>query len=330
MRRLYETVDRLATSVIPVLLLGETGSGKEVLARALHERGPRRGKPLACINCGAIPATLIESVLFGHERGAFTGATGQARGLFEEADGGSILLDEVGELSPSAQAALLRVLETKQVRRVGASHDVPVDVRVIAATHRDLEAMTRTGAFRADLLYRLNAMILEIPPLRERPEEINPLVELFIAQANAANGREVRTIDDEARRVLHRYPWPGNLRELRNTIERAVVIAASPEITVADLPRKVRELAGAGRAAEPGPEAAGTLDLRAGVQRYEEQAILEALRQAGGNRTEAARRLGVPVRTLSHKIRQHGIRKLGFGVGDEVGEVGEGHDGDER
>jgi two-component system response regulator AtoC len=319
MREIFETVGRVANAVIPVLIRGETGTGKEVLARAIHDRGPRAGNRLVAINCAAIPATLVESVLFGHERGAFTGATSSAPGVFEEADGGTVLLDEVGELSAQSQAALLRVLETKQVRRVGASREVSVDVRVIAATHRDVEAMVSTGAFREDLLYRLNTMTIEVPALRERPEEIGPFTERFLALANAANGRQVKGVDPEAMRVLLRYGWPGNIRELRNAIEHAVVVAQGTHIHLDDLPRRTREFASTVLQSEEQPTPIA--DLREGVQRYETQLILEALRASRGNRTEAARRLQIPVRTLSHKIRQYGIKKLGFGLEDQPDDV---------
>jgi DNA-binding NtrC family response regulator len=328
MKSIFATVNRVASAVMPVLIRGETGSGKEVLARAIHDQGPRAKHKLVSINCGAIPATLVESVLFGHERGAFTGATTSTRGIFEEADGSTVLLDEVGELSASAQAALLRVLETKEVRRVGSSRDVTVDVRVIAATHRDLEVMVKAGTFREDLMYRLNAMTLEVPPLRERPEEIGPFAERFVTLANAANGRDVKGLDAETMRLLLRYGWPGNIRELRNAVEHAVVVAQRPMVQAIDLPRRVREFAATMLQEEeppppaaPRPSAPAALapagDLREGVQRYETQLILEALRAAQGNRTEAARRLQIPVRTLSHKLKQYGIKKLGFGVDGE-------------
>jgi DNA-binding NtrC family response regulator len=331
MRDIYATIERLANKVIPVLLIGETGTGKEVVARAIHEGGPRSKKRMACINCGAIPATLVESVLFGHERGAFTGASHHSKGIFEEADGGTVLLDEIGELSASAQAALLRVLETKQITRVGSNKEIPVDVRIIAATNRDLEAMCEQGHFREDLLYRINAMTLKIPPLCERPEEIAPLAELFIQQANEANGCNVQGIEIEAMRPLHQYPWPGNVRELRNAIERAVVITHSERITIEDLPQRVLDharglTAGAKRPSTEQEDEQGTqgsLDLDDGVdfktrmQRLEAQVILEALRQADWNRAEAAQLLQMPVRTLSHKINQHGIKKLGYGIDDE-------------
>ena len=317
MRGIFETVGRVANAAIPVLIRGETGTGKEVLARAIHDQGRRGKNRLVAINCGAIPSTLVESMLFGHERGAFTGASTSSPGVFEEGDGGTVLLDEVAELSPASQAALLRVLETKQVRRVGASREVTVDVRLIAATHRDLHAMVKAGTFREDLLYRLDAMTIEVPPLRERPEEIGPFAERFLALANAANGRQLKGIGPDAMRVLLHYPWPGNIRELRNAIDHAVVVASTSHVQADDLPRRTREFVSTMLQSEEPKDPPAVADLRESVQRYETQVILEALRAAQGNRTEAARRLQIPVRTLSYKLRQHGIKKLGFGVAEE-------------
>jgi DNA-binding NtrC family response regulator len=324
MRLLHRTLDRLARSTIPVLLHGETGTGKEVIARAIHVRGPRADAPILCVNCGAIPAQLVESTLFGHERGAFTGATQQHKGVFEAASGGTVLLDEIGELPPAAQAALLRVLEAKRVTRVGSTREIEVDVRVIAATHKDLEAMCERGEFRVDLLYRLNAMTLVIPPLRERPEEIGPLVDRFLVEASRANAAEVSRVSPEALSALRAYRWPGNVRELRNAIERAVVIADGPELTVADLPDRVRAarpLPGApGRPSAPPPSAAdaGPMDLKAQMSRHEARVLVDALRAAGWNQSEAARRLELPLRTLVHKIKAHGIKKLGYAVEDDA------------
>jgi two-component system, NtrC family, response regulator AtoC len=322
MVRVYSTVTRLARSPIPVLLLGETGTGKEIVARAIHERSPRRARPMVCVNCGAIPSQLVESTLFGHERGAFTGAGQQQRGLFEAADGGTVLLDEIGELPPAAQAALLRVLETRRVVRVGSSREIDVDARVVAATHRDLEAMCASGSFRLDLLYRLNAMTLTIPPLRARPEEIEPLALRFLQQANRANGLALRGIEAGALALLRGYAWPGNARELRNAIERAVIVAEGAWITDRDLPERVsgggavepaakREAALDGE--EPAAEAGGGADgFRARLQRCEAEIIVQALRDAGWNQTEAALALGMPLRTLVHKLKTLGIKKLGF------------------
>ncbi|AGP38618.1 sigma-54-dependent Fis family transcriptional regulator [Sorangium cellulosum] len=321
MRRVFEIVTRVARSSIPVLLLGETGTGKEVVARAVHDRGPRSGKPMVCVNCGAIPQQLVESALFGHERGAFTGAWQQQRGVFEAADGGTVFLDEIGELPAAAQAALLRVLETRQVTRVGSNKPIDVDARVIAATHRDIEAMCASGAFRCDLLYRLNAMTVTIPPLRARPEDIEPLARRFLEQANQANGRSIRGFDAGSLARLRAYAWPGNARELRNAIERAVVIAEGEWIAEEDLPERARA---APPAAPPvdrdlpcdGVELtsapAGADFLKARLQRCEAELIVQALRKAGGNQTEAARALGMPLRTLVYKLKALGIKRLGY------------------
>jgi len=312
MKEVMTTVQRLAQSTIAVLINGESGTGKEVIARAIHDGGPRKQHPLRTINCAAIPGTLIESVLFGHEQGAYTGADKSARGIFEQADGGTVLLDEIGELAASAQAALLRVLETKKVTRVGGDKEIAVDVRVIAATHRDLEAMVEAGRFRLDLLYRLNTMTLRIPPLRERVDEIRPLAERFLKDAGRQAGRpDVRTIEPQAMAALEAYSWPGNVRELRNAIERAVVLAEGAAITLADLTDRIR---GSGRAvvAEPAdPDAAGEVptDYKDHVRRFEARLILSALHKHNGNQTEAARALGLPLRTLVHKIQTYGIKK---------------------
>jgi DNA-binding NtrC family response regulator len=313
MKTVFQMVDRVARSPIPVLLLGETGVGKEVVARAIHEGGPRKGKPLKSINCAAIPHTLIESVLFGHEKGAFTGAERAQKGVFEQAHGGTVLLDEVGELPPPAQAALLRVLETKRLSRIGADQELEVDVRVVAATHRDLEAMCNSGAFRWDLLYRLNTMPIVIPPLRERREEIEPLAELFLREARKAAGsgvRAPRSIDEAARVALESYAWPGNVRELKNVIERAVVVAEGDAIRFEDLPQRVR-----GSDLPPESQRTGDrsidedADYKERVRRYEIELIVQALTKAGGNQTEAARILKMPLRTLVHKIQTYGIKK---------------------
>ena len=300
MKGVMTTVKRLAASPISVLIQGETGSGKEVIARAIHEGGPRSRRPLRTINCGAIPQALIESVLFGHEQGAFTGADRATPGIFEQAERGTVLLDEIGELAPSAQAALLRVLETKQVTRVGGQRELAVDVRVIAATHRDLDAMVAAGQFRQDLLYRLNSLILRVPPLRERVEDIGPLAERFLREA--ATRGSARTIEPAALAALEAYRWPGNVRELRNVIERAVVLCEAKAIGLDDLPERIRK-----RRAEAEPEpGAGYRDH---VKNFEKDLIVRALDQHGGNQTETARALGLPLRTLVHKIHVLGIKK---------------------
>jgi DNA-binding NtrC family response regulator len=318
MRAVLETARRVARGAIPVLLLGETGSGKEVVARFVHEASPRRAGPLVSVNCGAIAPTLLESTLFGHEKGAFTGAVQQQKGVFEAADGGTVFLDEVGELPLPAQAALLRALEAKRVTRVGAAREIAVDVRVVAATNRDLEAMCADGRFREDLLYRLNTVTLSIPPLRERPEDVAPLALRFLAAATGEGW--ARAIDDEAIELLRAHTWPGNVRELRNAVERAVVIAPGDTIGVDDLPERVRQAsarvvsapaASAPGGGGPGALAVGALegDFRARMEQLEAAVLEHALEQAGHNQSETARRLGMPLRTLVHKIRAHGIRR---------------------
>jgi len=311
MKQVMATVKRLAQSTIGVLINGETGSGKEVVAQAIHDGGSRKKAPLRAINCAAIPQTLLESVLFGHEQGAFTGADKATGGIFEQADGGTVFLDEIGELQPSAQAALLRVLETKKVMRVGGHKEIEVDVRVIAATHRDLEAMVEAGRFRQDLLYRLNTMTLRIPPLRERVDEIKPLAEMFLKDASSKSGTGVRSIDPKALDALEAYSWPGNVRELRNIIERAVVLAEGKSIQLADLTERVRGGARAQRT-QVEPESVdeqGSADYRERVRKFETELILRALHKANGNQTEAAKALNLPLRTLVHKIQTYGIKK---------------------
>jgi transcriptional regulator with GAF, ATPase, and Fis domain len=315
-----------------------------VLAQRIHARSPRRGKPLIVVNCAAIPETLEEGTLFGHVRGAFTGATQQQKGLFEAADGGTLMLDEIGDLPRSSQAALLRVLETGKVRRVGAAEEVDVNVRVIAATHRDLEAMCDEGEFRSDLLYRLNGVSVTVPPLRDRREDLSQLIEVFLARANEENGRAIKGIDAEASALLVAYDWPGNVRELRNAIERAVVLTHSDMITAEDLPDRVRSAAAKAAAlmptpapaVGPAPSEAAPLqfsskmtggggdrergspthvdegDFRARVEHFEKQLLVEALNESGGNQKAAAARLGLPLRTLVHKLSMFGIKRAPY------------------
>ncbi len=338
MRGVWDMIDRVAPSILPVLVQGETGTGKEVVARALHARSARKDGPLRSVNCAAIPQNLVESVLFGHEKGAFTGAERTTKGLFEQAHGGTLMLDEVGELPAAAQAALLRVLETKQLVRVGGDRDLAVDVRVIAATHRDLEKMCAAGEFRWDLFYRLHGVTIALPALRERTEEIQPLAAAFLRDACRDNGRTVRAIDDAAMGALMRWHWPGNVRELKNVVERAVVIARTDIVTLDDLPERLRasttatvgEDASGGRApsnppggsaspsgSAPLPSGATAVDpsldykerLRIEMQRYETDLIVDALTRASGNVTAAAQALRIPVRTLTHKMQALGIKK---------------------
>ncbi len=322
MTSVLDDASRLGTSVIPVLLLGETGTGKEIVARAIHEGGHRAKQPYVCVNCAAIPEQLVESTLFGHRRGAFTGAVQQSPGLFLAADGGSILLDEVGELPAAAQAVLLRALDTKRFTPVGATEEVHVDVRVIAATHRDLEAMVADGEFREDLYYRLAGMPLEIPPLRDRPEDIEPLAQHFLEIANRDNRRSVRHIEEEALDLLSEHLWPGNVRELRNVIERAVVITPGDTVTPADLPRSLQR-SGSGQP-PPSLHTASEEEFSVGdvrnllasgrgsrdvLREVEAKLIHAALEQADHNRTRAAELLKVKLRTFHNKLRDHGFRR---------------------
>ncbi len=314
MHAVLDEVERVAPSALAVLIHGETGTGKELVARAIHDASPRKSGPMRSINCGAIPQALVEGMLFGHERGAFTSAERTAKGIFEQAHGGTVFLDEIGELSQTAQAAVLRVLETKKLMRIGGDREIDVDVRVVAATHRDLESMCDSGTFRRDLLYRLNAVVLELPPLRDRKDEIEPLANAFLAEANAQSARHIRGFDDAAMDLVKRFAWPGNVRELRNAIERAVVIARGDVITEADLPARMRESRTSARpssAALAGADDATDFKERVKQQTrtFESEVIVEALRRAGGNQTDAARLLRMPVRTLAHKMKELGIKK---------------------
>ncbi len=349
MREVKSLVARVAPSALSILVLGETGTGKELIARHVHEESPRVAGPFRAVNCAAIPATLLEGILFGHERGAFTGADKAARGVFEQAHGGTVFLDEVGELSAAAQGALLRVLETRRVLRVGGEREIDVDVRLVAATHRDLDAMVEAGQFRRDLLFRLDGVTLRLPPLRERGAEIVALARQFLVVACAANGRDGLSFSSEVMSLFERYAWPGNVRELKNAVERAVVVARTAVIEPADLPDRVRIPVVAQRpsaarsdtllAAAPAvvdtdidlesdvadddaeldvsneegdDESGAARDFRDRVRenskKYERELIVAALRKHLGSRTKAAEELGLPVRTLAHKMRELGIR----------------------
>jgi two-component system, NtrC family, response regulator AtoC len=311
MLTLYEQVGRAAKTSISVLILGETGAGKEVLARTLHARSARAERPYLELNCAALAPSLLEGELFGHEKDAFTGATGARAGLLESADGGTVFLDEVGELPLPVQAKLLRVLEDRKVTRLGGRAPKKLDVRFVAATNRDLEADIARGTFRQDLYFRLNGVSFVIPPLRARVVEIVPLAERFLADAGLQLDRTVpQRLSAKARAALERYPWPGNVRELRNLMERAAILNDWDEITPQDLPAHVAGaapvLAGPslvdegdlGRATVPGPE-----DPRA----VERRRILDALDQCAGNQTRAAKLLGVSLRTLVNRLAEHDI-----------------------
>jgi len=303
MIELLELLERTAAFKTTCVLFGESGTGKEVLARAIHAQSPRRNEPFVAVNCGAIPDALLESELFGHAKGAFTGAARARRGLFLEANRGTLFLDEIGEVPLALQVKLLRVLQEEEVRPVGEEKAQKVDVRVIAATARDLVAEVKAGRFREDLFYRLDVMRLEVPALRDRREDISLLADHFLAHFRDTLGKSVRGISDEALERLLRYAWPGNVRELENVIERAVILADGDRITPSELPESVREPS---NAAEPG--APQDFALRRARRAFETDWIRRALAAAGGNRTHAARMLEISHRALLYKIKEYGIR----------------------
>jgi DNA-binding NtrC family response regulator len=298
MRALYRLVEKIAPGTINVVLLGETGVGKEIFAELIHQLSPRRERPLVRLNCSAFTDTLLESELFGHEKGSFTGATHAKRGLLESAEGGTVFLDEVGDLALPLQAKLLRVLEEHMVRRIGALQAIPIDVRFVSATNRNLEEEIARGRFRGDLYFRLGGVALTIPPLRERVAEIEPLAGRFLAHASRKEGRSaVPSLSPEALALLLRQRWPGNVRELRNVIERAVLLADGDVITPEHLPF-------GGPLMSPTPEPGS---LRGSVELAERERIIHALAACEGNQTEAAKMLGIARRTLINKVEQYGL-----------------------
>src|SRR4051812_2472627 len=301
MQRVYTLVERIADTTMTCLLLGETGVGKEIVCEAIHRRSSRRDRPLIKLNCAALPETLLESELFGHERGAFTGADRRKIGFFEAADGGTLFLDEIGEMPLSLQAKLLRVLERKVITRVGGTTEVATDARLIAATHRDLDADVRSGRFRQDLLFRIGGFTIAIPPLRDRPGEIVPLAEHFARTAASEQGKPVPVIAADARELLAGYAWPGNVRELKNAIERALVLCGEL-ITAADLPERLHD------AAQQVRPVARSSDVRGHLAEVERAAIVAALDADNNNQTRAARRLGLSRRALIYKMEKYGLK----------------------
>ncbi|MCK6528878.1 sigma 54-interacting transcriptional regulator [Myxococcota bacterium] len=303
MHRLLKLARRYATSTATLLLTGESGTGKEVIARWIHHLGPRRERPFVAVNCGALPEALAESELFGHEKGAFTGAVLKRVGMFEQADRGTLLLDEVGDLPPPIQVKLLRALQEGRFYRVGGTRPVECDVRVIAATHRDLEEMVREGRFREDLFYRLNVLRLEVPPLRERIADIEPLVQRFVERFNARAGTAFRGFTPEAMGLLEAHPWPGNVREIENFVERVMVLCEE-DVVDADAVREQISEAGDGGGSALGDR---PLPLAAAVARLERQLVEAALRKAGGKKSHAARILGISRPTLDRKIEEYAL-----------------------
>jgi two-component system, NtrC family, response regulator HydG len=289
-------IDRAAVCDTPVLLVGESGTGKELLARALHKKSPRASGPFLAVNCSAIPESLLESELFGHRRGAFTDASDDQRGLFQLARSGTVFLDEIGDMAPALQGKLLRVLQEKEVHPLGAPAPVPTDVRIVTATHRDLTALVMEGRFREDLLYRVNVIEVRVPPLRERPDDLAPLVRHLLDKHGAKVGKRDCTVSDDAMDLFRQHAWPGNVRELENVIERALVLGAGSRITLEDLPDSLR--------GGPSHSRGGAGRRLADVER---EHIVQTLHAVAGNKAAAARVLGLNRKTLYRKLTHHGI-----------------------
>jgi DNA-binding NtrC family response regulator len=299
MRRVMTLIEQVAPSLASVVIAGESGTGKELVARTIHELSPRAKGPYVAINCAAMPETLIESELFGHERSAFTGADRRREGCFELASGGTLLLDEIAEMKPELQAKLLRVLEDQKVRRLGGSQEVPVDVRVLASTNRDLGVEMREGRFREDLYYRLNVFSIQLPSLRERREDIPGLVEHFLLRLTVPEGKRISGIEADCLEMLRAYSWPGNVRQLRNVIERALIVCPGPMISAGDLPQEFNV----------STPTAGTsaVEVRVGMSLSDvkRQLILQTLKITGGNKVKAAQILGVSLKTLYNHLKYH-------------------------
>jgi two-component system response regulator HydG len=299
MQRIYKMIEKVSQHNYPVLILGESGTGKELVARSIHFSGPRRDKPFAPVDCSALVPTLIESELFGYVKGAFTGAIQSKHGLLEAAEGGTLFLDEIGDMPVDLQAKLLRALQEREIKPVGSTERRPINVRVIAATHRDLEAAIRSGSFRQDLYFRLNVVQIKIPPLRERKNDIVLLVNAFLEKYTDAN-HPPRTISEEAMRRLMAYDWPGNVRELENAIERAVAMGSGPIVHVADLPSNLHY---------PSTERLPDKDELLPLEELERRAILRTLRETGGDKLAAARLLGIGKTTLYRKLKHYSLER---------------------
>jgi transcriptional regulator with PAS, ATPase and Fis domain len=301
MQAVYRLIELAAPTAAPVLIAGESGTGKELVARSLHSRSPRGAGPFVAVNCAAIPETLMESELFGHEKGAFTGAAERRAGCFERAHGGTLLLDELAEMAPATQAKFLRILQEGRVRRLGGQAEMPVEVRVVAATNRDPLQALQTGTLREDLYYRLNVLTITLPPLRERREDLPLLLQAFLAEFAAKYGRPLPTLDPAAQQLLWQHPWPGNVRELRNTLERAVITCAGPRITPAHLPPTLT-----GPAAPGADPVALTLAVGTTVEETKKALILQTLAAVENNKARAAAVLGISLKTLHNKLHRYG------------------------
>src|SRR5271154_1965119 len=302
MRQVFETIQQVAPSRATVLITGATGTGKELIAKAIHNLSSRKNGPFIAVHAAALPTSLLESELFGHERGAFTGAVERRVGRFELADGGTLFLDEVGELEPPMQVKLLRVLEERAFERVGGAKTLQVDVRLVAATNKDLKKLVSEGKFRDDLFYRLSVVTVDLPPLRERREDIPLLVKSFLDEFSRENNKQVRELTPEALNMLLAYDWPGNVRELRNAIEQMVVLARAERLTVRDVPAAIRG----------GADLTKINVVRMGmtVEDAERQLVVQALKETDGNRTRAAQRIGISRRTLHRKLKEYGLENL--------------------
>jgi DNA-binding NtrC family response regulator len=306
MRRVFETIQKVAATDLSVLIRGESGTGKELVARALHNASARRARPFVAVNCAAINRELVESDLFGHEKGAFTGADARRIGRFEAAHEGTIFLDEIGDMAPETQAKVLRVLEERELERVGGTETIPVDVRIVSATHRDLEEAVRAGDFREDLYYRLAVVQVELPPLRERLEDLDTLCHRFLTQVAERLEREPKRLDASALARLSRHHWPGNVRELRNVLERAAVLAAGDEIREADV--QLGSLNEESAAAAPDLDMPFSEAKRQTVERFERSYLEGALREHEGNVSRTANAIGMVRQSLQQKIRELGIK----------------------
>lgn len=301
MQQVFDTVRQVAASRATVLIQGESGTGKELIAKAIHRLSPRKNGAFVPVHCAALSSTLLESELFGHEKGSFTGAAERRKGRFELADGGSLFLDEIGEVDAGVQVKILRALEERRFERVGGQEAIDVDTRLIAATNRDLKKMVADGKFREDLYYRLYVVVIHLPALRERAGDIPLLLKHYLDVFNQENGRAIEGFSPDALDMLTAYRWPGNVRELRNVVEQIVVLSRSQRIGVRDLPPHIRDAGAAG----------GTLHVAGGtLGEMEKQAILRALKEAGGNRTHAAEKLGISRRTLHRKIAEYGFAEV--------------------
>ncbi len=308
MRQVFETIEKVAETDLTVLIRGESGTGKELVAQALHENSARKGRAFVAVNCAAISAELVESELFGHEKGAFTGADARRAGRFETADGGTIFLDEIGDMAPETQAKVLRVLQERSFERVGGNQPLEVDVRVVAATHRDLEKDVADGRFREDLYYRLKVVEIGLPGLKERREDLAALADRFSRQVAERLGRDQKPLSDEALAALGRYPWPGNVRELRNVIEQAVVLGSGPEIEAADLNLSGGTAVATPDDAQPMPGQSFSDAKKASVEQFERNYLLRSLRAHDGNISRTADAIGMVRQSLQQKIRDLELR----------------------